>query len=144
MREILNEWRALDVSRSALRSFGRTVGLVFVALGGVSLWRHHGAVTTPGGVLLGAGSLLVVLGFVAPRVLKPVYRVWMLLAFAMGFVMTRVLLTAVFFGVVTPIALLRRALGHDPMRRQRDPAATTYWIARTPSDDPKAEMERSF
>ncbi|HYE57215.1 MAG TPA: SxtJ family membrane protein [Rhodothermales bacterium] len=144
MREILTEWRHLDVSRAALRRFGRTVGLVFLALGAFVLWRRGWTLTPLPGTLLSVGAVLVGLGLAAPTLLRPVYRVWMLLAFALGFVMTRVLLTVVFFGVVTPIGLLRRALGHDPMRRKRDPAASTYWLPRPPVEDPRKAMERTF
>jgi len=144
MREILTEWRALDVSRAALRSFGRTVGLVFLALGAFMLWRRGWVVTALPGTLLGVGGALVLLGLAVPALLGPLYRVWMLLAFALGFVMTRVLLTLVFFLVVTPIGLLRRALGHDTMRRRRDPSATTYWLPKPPVEDPRKAMERTF
>lgn len=144
MREILAEWRALDGSRAALRGFGRTVGLVLLAIGTYVLWRRGWALTVLPATLLGIGGALVGLGLAAPGVLRPVYRVWMLLAVVMGFVMTRVLLTLVFFGVVTPIGLLRRALGHDPLRRKPDPHATTYWLPKSPEEDPRAAMERTF
>ena len=92
--------------------------------------------------LAAAGGALVLLGTLLPTALRPLFRVWMLLAVVMGFVMTRVLLTAVFVLVVTPLAVLRRALGHDPMRRRRPDGS--LWIARPPSEDPRRTMERTF
>jgi hypothetical protein len=144
VREILTEWRHLDVSRPALRRFGRSVGLVLAGIGAVVLWRRDWAMTPLPGALLGVGAALVLLGLAAPVLLRPVYRVWMGLAVVLGYVMTRVLLTLVFFLVVTPIGLLRRALGHDTMRRRRDPAASTYWIEKPPVEDPRRAMERTF
>lgn len=144
MREILTEWRHLDVSRPALRRFGRTVGLVLLGIGAVVLWRRGWVLTPLPGTLLGVGAALVLLGLVAPEKLRPVYRVWMGLAVVLGYVMTRVLLTLVFFLVVTPIGLLRRVLGHDTMRRRRDASVTTYWIEKSPVEDPRRAMERTF
>ena len=144
MREILDELRHLDVSAPALRRFGRTVGLVFLLLGGVVLWRRGGALTPLPVTLLGVGAVLVLLGLAAPVALRGVYRTWMLVAFALGFVMTRVLLTVVFFGLVTPLGLVRRALGHDPMSRRPAPDAPTYWISKPPEDAAPERMEHTF
>lgn len=144
LASILAELRALDVSRGALRRFGRTVGGVFVLLGAVVLWRRGWALSALPGTLVGAGAALIALGLAAPDALRGVYRAWMLLAFALGFVMTRVLLTAVFVLLVTPTGLIRRALGHDPMRRRPRASAASYWLPRTPPGDPKRAMERPF
>ncbi len=144
MREILTEWRALSATRPALRSFGRTVGAVLVLAAVVAAWKRGWDVRGLPTVLGAVGLALVVLGLAAPRVLAPLYRVWMLLAVVMGFVMTRVLLTAVFFLLVTPIGLVRRALGHDPMQRRWPAPPGTLWRPHTPPDDPRAAMERMF
>jgi hypothetical protein len=52
----------------------------------------------------------------APQVLRPVAIVWFGLANIVGAVVSRVVLAAVFGLVVTPIGLLRRALGKDSLR----------------------------
>ncbi len=139
MNSILHELRALDTGLPALRRFGRTVGGVFALIAAFLLWRAAGtptpAVWTTGGI----GLALIGLGLAAPRLLRPVYCAWMALAFAMGFVMTRVLLTAVFFLLVTPIGWAMRLSGRDPMRRR--PAAS-YWLPRT--DAPEGQRMRQL
>jgi hypothetical protein len=45
--------------------------------------------------------------------------------------MTRVILTLVFFLVVTPIGLVMRMIGKDPLTKGADESADTYWIPRT-------------
>jgi hypothetical protein len=47
-----------------------------------------------------------------------------------GSVVSQVLLAVVYFVVVTPLALVMRASGRDPLERRLDPAAPTYWIRR--------------
>lgn len=136
---IRHELAGLDRSPEALRRFGRSVGLVFLGIALYLAWRG-GWTLGPGAWTTGvAGALLVGVGLAAPRLLRPVYAGWMGLAFALGFVMTRVLLSVVFFGLVTPIGLAMRLAGRDPM--QRRPKAS-YWIAR--ADAPGRETMRKM
>ena len=72
------------------------------------------------------GALLVALGLVAPRALYWPNRGWMGLAEALSFVSTRVVLAIVFFLAVTPIGLVKRLTGGDPLRR-RAGSEPSYW-----------------
>jgi len=142
VQTVRDEVRALDPSPRALRSFGLTVGGVLVALAGLLLWRRGPSAWTWG--LGGVGGALVVLGVVAPVVLRPVRQVWMALAFAMGFVMTRVILTVAWVVVFIPTALLLRLFGKDLLRRRRDPDAATYWIPKEDGVATRESLERFF
>lgn len=144
-RTVRHEVRALDASPRALRQFGRVVGGVLLALGALVLWRKGWALTTASGLLLAAGATLVVLGQLAPGGLRPVHRAWMTLALALGFVMTRALLTLFFFLVITPAGWLRRTFGKSPVLTRPDPDAKTYWIRHAPFDgDQKERLERLY
>ena len=79
-----------------------------------------------------------------PVALRPVRTVWMAVAFALGFVMTRVLLTVVFALTVVPIGLALRVLGKDPLHRRPDPEAATYWVARDDGRPDRESLERYF
>lgn len=139
------EVRALDVSVGALRKFGLAVGAVFAGIGLVLVWRGGWEWTAVRATLAGVGSTLIVLGALVPPVLRPVYRVWMTLAFAMGWVMTRVILTVVLFGVVTPIGLVMRALGKDPLPKKPDPTMDSYWIVReSPAPSSRESLEKYY
>ena len=142
---VAEELRALDVSVPALRSFGLAVGAVFAAIAGVSAWRNGWEVKPLAQILGGLGLTLIVLGALVPVLLRPVYRVWMALAFAMGFVMTRVILTIAFIVVILPIGLVLRALGKDPLAKHPDPGLGSYWIVReTPAPSDRQRLERYF
>jgi hypothetical protein len=106
------------------REFGLLVGGILALLGGWRLWRGHGG--TVSDVLLGVGALLLVMGLLVPGALRWPYRGWMALAEALSVVMTSVILTLVYFGVVTPLGILRKAMGGDPLRR-RSSSAGSYW-----------------
>jgi hypothetical protein len=98
------------------RSFGLLVGGILAAFGG--WWLFRGKFQTAAPAFLAVGLLLVLLGAAAPRLLARPYRLWMALAEGLSFVMTRVVLLIVFALVVTPIGILRRLSGADPLRRR--------------------------
>lgn len=106
------------------RDFGLLVGGVFLALGG--WWFYRGRYATLSAVLIVLGATLMLLGAFLPRSLVVPNRLWMGLAEAMGFVMTRVILGVVFFLFVTPIGLVRRLSGGDPLGR-RGSRTESYW-----------------
>ncbi len=144
MHGLWQEFLHLDTSRKALRNFGLVVGGVLLGIAALVLWRKGWTPNTAVYILGGIGGALVVLGLIVPAVLKPLYRVWMGLALVLGFVMTRVLLTVVFFLLFMPIGLVMRLLGRDPMHRRPDPSAASYWIKRTPDASPKERLEKYY
>lgn len=111
-------------SYRAEREFGLIVGGILALLGG--WWFYRGKLGSVAPVLLGVGALLVLLGIVFPRSLVLPNRAWMLLAVALSFISTRIILAIVFFFVVTPIGLIKRITGWDPLRR-RAAASDSYW-----------------
>ena len=79
--------------------------------------------------LFGHGSLLILLALFAllkPLWLRPFYNVWMRISMAIGAVVSRIIIAAVFFLVVTPTGLIMRACGTDPMRRKLDRETPSY------------------
>jgi hypothetical protein len=139
MSWISDEYQKLDRSRRALRRFGFTVGLVILFLGGLLLWRNRGA----GWPLISIGTLLVLAAGLAPLALKWIHGPWMIAALALGWIVTRVLLTIVFFLVVTPIGLLQRLLGKRAIEVAFRADAASYWQARTTAPMPE-DYEKQF
>ena len=58
-------------------------------------------------------------------------------ALPIGWTISHVVLAAVFYVVMTPIGILMKMLGHDPMQRSFDRAAPTYWLERKGDPDPR-------
>ncbi len=105
-----------------VRSFGFTVGGIFAVIG---LWPLiHGQSPRPWAFVVAA--LLVVPAAVWPRSLDRVYRTWMILGGILGGINSRIILTLIFFGVLTPIGVARRWFGDDPLQRKMDRHAATY------------------
>lgn len=100
----------------AEKEFGLIVGGVFVLLG--SWWLYRGKFLSAAYVLMVAGAALILFGVLAPRLLVIPRKLWMKLAEAMAYVSSRIILAIVFFLVLTPIGLVKRALGWDPLQRR--------------------------
>lgn len=104
------------------RSFGLSVGTVLVLIAAFLVWR--GRMTTAE-IVGGVGALLVVLGYFAPMLLKWPSALWWKLAMALGYVNARVILSIAFILVLTPIGLIWRVIGRDPLTRKR--SSWTGW-----------------
>ena len=104
------------LSHHDARRFGLVVGTAFMVLGGIAWWRGR-----PVGALVlgGIGIALVVLGVAVPGALYPVFRAWMGLAMALSKVTTPILLAVLYFGVLTPIGIVRRVPPTIDIRRTR-------------------------
>lgn len=78
------------------------------------------------GVLILA-VIIGVVGLIRPQWVRWYHRSWMLLVLPIGWVVSHILMAIVYFGVVTPIGLWRRWRHDDPLQRQFDAQAESYW-----------------
>lgn len=129
-----------QVKSSSDRAFGLVFFVVFTL---VSIWP----------VLFGNpfrwwtapfAAIFLALALLAPRVLAPLNRQWTKLGLLMHRVVNPLVMGLLFFVAITPMALVLRLLGKDLLRLKLDPAATSYWIARTPPGPPSDSMRRQF
>jgi Saxitoxin biosynthesis operon protein SxtJ len=118
-----------DISNKQLRSFGLTVGGIFAAIG---LWPISFRGDDPRWWAVVLAGLLIVPALVFPRSLSWVYARWMALGHIMGWINARIILGFVFYFVVTPIGLIRRLLGKDPMGKEIRTDLNSYRIIRKP------------
>ena len=123
-----------------LRKFGLLVGVVAMLIGLILFLRHK----TNYPYLFWPGAILIAFGAVWPRALKYPYIAWMTMAFALGFIMSHVILTLFFFLLVTPISLFARLVGKDFLNRRRNPQATTYWIPREAKAKTPGSYEQQY
>lgn len=99
-------------------------GGAFTALGG--WWFYRGKWGALPMILLGLGIGLMVLGALLPVALVLPNRAWMGFAAVLSSITTRVILAIIFFGLVTPIGIIKRLSGWDPLRRRAN-SAESYW-----------------
>lgn len=128
-------------SRKDLRIFA-ALQILFFAFIAWTVWNRTGSTTVPGGILV-VSAVLGVIGLVTPAAIRWFYVGWMIAVFPIGWVISHTIIAGVYFLVITPIGLLLRLSGRDPMERRFEPAATTYWKVRPPAPD-KARYFRQF
>ena len=112
-------------STKQLRQFAGIWFPAFCALVGWSIGHKtgHWSEVEIGWVLAG---LLSVGGLVLPALIRPIFVGLILLTFPIGWVVSHLLLGLIFYGVVTPIGLILRIIGHDPLQLKK-PGGNTVW-----------------
>lgn len=124
-----------------LRQFA---GIWVVFFGAIAAWQgfHHQRQ-----VLAIALAMLAVtlgpLGLAWPRTIRPVFIGWTALAYPIGWVVSRIVLGVVFYGLFTPVAWVFRMIGRDALGLKPRPHAVTYWHSKPRATD-KAKYLRQF
>jgi hypothetical protein len=121
------------------RRFGLTVGVAFLALTALLVWRDHRTAYLVTG---GLGAALIFGALVAPTALLPVEKAWMAMAHAISKITTPIFMGIVFFLVVAPIGLVMRALGKNPLiHGERDGG---FWVVKAEDRAGRGGMENQF
>jgi hypothetical protein len=126
-----------EYTAAAGRKFGLTVGTAFAVFSGIARWRGH---PTTFLVLASLGAALILGALVMPRALRAVDRAWMQLALLISKVTTPIFMGVIYFLVLTPVGIVRRALGGNALVHRT--GATGVWLDRTPA--PRSTLERLF
>ncbi|MFQ5641391.1 MAG: SxtJ family membrane protein [bacterium] len=129
-----------NAHKTELRKFGLTLGVFFSIVAGVLLWKESDTYR----VLAVISGVFMAAGFLLPIALKPVYVVWMSFAVAMGFIMTRLILTLLYSLVFTPAGLVMRLLGKDPLSEAIESERESYWLPREKGKFTPQSVERQF
>jgi hypothetical protein len=128
-----------STSTKEIRSFAWIVSAALLLIAAYQGWR--GAAQWVWITLLAIAAVLLLGAAVAPSLLRPVYRAWMRLGEVLAWVNTRIILTLVFFLVVTPIGLVMRLFGRSPMAARR---GDSYWIDVDPHSYGDRHVEKQF
>lgn len=137
---LLEEIKNIKSEKKDLRNFGITFGVVFGTLAGVLWWKEKDTYT----IFAVLSFAFFFFGLVIPSLLKPLQKAWMALAVFLGFFMTNVILSILFYFVFTGIGLGSRLLGKKFLDLKFDSSRKRYWIQRHPSTFNKNSYEKQF
>jgi hypothetical protein len=129
-----------QVKRSSDRAFGFVFTALFLLIGALPLMDGRG----PHWWALALSGILLAISLTVPWVLSPFNRAWLRFGQLLHRVVNPVVMALLFFGMITPTGLLRRALVRDPFRLARDPEAESYWIDRDPPGPAPETMTQQF
>jgi len=137
---LLEKTEDIKSVRKDTRNFGLTVGLALVVLGGVFWWLGKTFFL----YLIIGGMVLILCGFLVPSVLKPLQKAWMALAMILGWVMTRVILSVLFFLLFTTMGVAARLFGKKFLSLKWKRAEESYWNYREVQKYDKRRSETQF
>lgn len=121
----------IEVRTASDRAFGLTVGGILAAIGLYRALLGSGP-DWVAGLLLLVGLVLLALGQLAAQRLAPLNRAWTRLGLLLFKIVNPVVMLLIYAIGIVPVGLIMRAVGHDPLRRRREPEAASYWIERQP------------
>ena len=132
--------RKTEVKVGSERSFGIVFAVVFLLVALLPLLKLQRPHYWP----LAAAAAFLACALLAPHLLRPLNLVWFRFGLLLHRVVSPVILGLLFYLTVTPIALIYRLRGKDPLRLALDRQSSSYWIHREPPGPDPETMRRQF
>ena len=137
---MFEEIKNIKSEKSYLRNFGITVGIILLIISGFLFWKENESFQ----IFLIVGVTFLLTAVAIPVFLKPVYVPWMAFAHILGWFMTRVILSLLFYVVFTSIGLTLRFFGKQFLELRWDKSKESYWNFRTNEHLKKENYEKQF
>jgi hypothetical protein len=122
------------------RSFGFVFSVFFILVAIAPLRRHQPVRLWA----LAIGVAFLLISILAPALLTQLNRIWMQLGRLLGRITTPIVTGLLFYLIFTPVGLIARLLGKDPLRLRFDPQMKSYWQERRPPGPPPEDMANQF
>ena len=116
------------------------VGVVLLVIAAWNLWKGRPAVYYPFALI---GASLLIISRVWDAGARGFHHYWMKFAGVLGYINARILLSLMFYLVITPYGLVSRLVRRNPLRR-RGPPQESYWIPRKTLKQEHQQFERLF
>ncbi len=134
---MIEEIKNIKTNKEEIRKFGYLIGGVLIAISIFMLWKDVSFYK----LIFVIGVSFILLGYFIPKILKPIYIIWMTFATILGWIMTRVILTILFYLIVTPIGLIARMFGVKFLDLSWRNNVNSYWNKR---DKTISDIEKQF
>ena len=137
---MLDEIKNIQSGKKELRNFGFTIGLILCFVAGILFYKNHNLFTSTAytaGVFIGFSIIL-------PKILKPIYLVWMIFALILGWIMTRLILSLLFFVIITFIRLIAGILGKSFLELNQSKESKSYWNHRVGELEKNQDYEKQY
>jgi hypothetical protein len=137
---LIEEIKNINSSKKELKKFGLTIGVALLIISAV-MFYYSNDLRIHFGI---AGTIVIISGYVFPKVLFPFQKIWMGLAVILGFLMSRIILMLLFYLVITPIAFIAKLAKKDFLDLTLDKSRESYWNYREQKEYSKLDSERQF
>jgi len=137
---MIEDIKNIKSTKKELREFGLTIGIILVILGSIALWRNKDIYP----YFLGIGITFIVLGLTFYKILLPLQKIWMGLSLVIGFFVSRIILSILYYLVITPIGLVMRLFKKDVIDQNINKNANSYWHEKEDQPKEKSSYENQY
>ena len=137
---MFDEIKHIKTGKKDLRSFGVTIGIILLLIAGFLFYKDKESFQ----IFLYIAGAFIGFGMIIPIILKPIYIAWMTFAVVLGWFMTRVILSLLFYVIITPIGLVLRIFGKDFLDLKKQAVQGSYWNQRDSNLEKNQNYEKQF
>lgn len=136
---MIEELKNIKTNHKKIRSFGNSIGIILLIISGFLFFFNNESFRT----FSYLAGFFIGLGLTVPILLKPIYLIWMTFSIILGWIMTRVILSVVFYLILTPIGLITKLLNEDFLALKKT-NVKSYWNNRDSNFEIKQDYEKQF
>tara|TARA_B100000427_G_scaffold258428_1_gene222378 strand:- start:1753 stop:2163 length:411 start_codon:yes stop_codon:yes gene_type:complete len=136
---MIEDMKNIRSSKKDLRNFGIIIGCLSLIISGFLYYQSIGFYIE----IFNFGAIFIIFGVILPIILKPIYLLWMIFALIIGWVMTRLILSVLFFFVITTIGIFARLFGKDFLNLKSD-NRDSFWNLRNRDHELNQDYEKQF
>lgn len=139
IKSIWHDIQEIKSTKKELREFGIVIGIFLLLIAGLLVWKGKSY-----GLFVGLALPFLILAFVNPFLLKPLQKIWMGVAVTIGWFMSRLILSVVYFLVLTPLSLALRMTGKQFLDLDFKKEGDSYWNLKSAEELPKERYEKQY
>ncbi len=136
---MLKELKTIKTNNKKIKDFGISIGIILFIISGALYFSENQLFQ----IICYIASLFLFLGLIIPLFLKPIYLAWMGFSIILGWIMTRLILSILFYFILTPIGLITKLLNEDFLALKKT-NAKSYWNNRDHDQERTQDYERQF
>lgn len=129
------------MTKKQLRTFGIALSIF---LGGIGLVHFLKGNAHQNLWFWGAAGVILLATLSVPILIKPIYQVALFISYILGWINTRIILGLIYYLLFTPISLIMKIIGRDPLNRKFDKEAISYWNLRERAPMSKESYLKQF
>tara|TARA_A100001015_G_C14840974_1_gene652482 strand:- start:75 stop:485 length:411 start_codon:yes stop_codon:yes gene_type:complete len=136
---MIEEIKSIKSTSKILKSFGFTISFLLLLVGGVLFYNQNELFV----YFFTIGLIFIFLSLIVPTFLKPVHKIWMTFAVIIGWIMTRVILSVLFYLIISTIGIFARLVGKDFLNL-KSKSNESYWNIRNKEYELNQDYEKQF
>ncbi len=137
---LTEEFKNIKSGRNELKQFGLIIGAVLLIVGSYLFWKIHPNYS----YFVISGVIFILAGLIFPVILKPFQKIWMVIALILGWFMSRLVVTIIFYFILTPVSLIAKLVGKKFLELKGTKSQKSYWNYRQSATIARIDLEKQF